>query len=79
MTSLCTKCGGDSQVKDSRPRPNGVIRRRRQCKTCHFSWSTEEVTVGLTPARLQTKSKRLRTAVHRVERFFIDYFREDLP
>lgn len=38
----CPKCGGRSQVTDSRHKPDG-IRRRRSCKACGNRWTTMEV------------------------------------
>lgn len=39
---LCD-CGGNTTVKDSRPVPFGMIRRRRKCNVCHQRFSTFEV------------------------------------
>lgn len=78
MTSLCIKCGGDSQVKDSRPRPNGVIIRRRECMTCKARWTTEEVTVGsrANTNRTRAEIKRLRYAAGVFQRFFDNHLSE---
>jgi hypothetical protein len=38
----CDKCGGESEVIDSRE-IYGTKRRRRQCKACGLRWSTYEV------------------------------------
>lgn len=43
---LCEKCGSDSEVTDSRPVQN-LIRRRRVCKSCGFSWKTFEISTSL--------------------------------
>jgi transcriptional regulator NrdR family protein len=72
MTSLCTECGGDSEVIDSRPRPNGVIRRRRRCKSCKFAWTTEELKVQK-EAMTKKQLRRLRYAAGVITRFLQDY------
>lgn len=43
---LCEKCNNDSNVIDSRPVGN-LIRRRRVCKSCGFSWKTFEISTSL--------------------------------
>lgn len=39
----CTKCKGETQVKDSRLHPNNTTRRRRACVKCGYRFSTSEV------------------------------------
>ena len=39
---LCD-CGGNTTVKNSRPVPFGMVRRRRKCKACGARFSTFEV------------------------------------
>jgi transcriptional regulator NrdR family protein len=46
MTSICPKCSTDSAVLDSRPKADGVIKRRRKCKGCGYRWSTVEIIEG---------------------------------
>lgn len=36
-------CGNDTLVVDSRPSPEGYVRRRRECQTCGMRFSTYEV------------------------------------
>jgi transcriptional regulator NrdR family protein len=78
MTSLCIKCGADSRVTDSRPRPNGVMRRRRVCKECAHKWTTEEVTVDKRGnfLRDRAQAKRLRYASGIIDRFFKQFLSE---
>ena len=45
-TRTCRKCGAESLIKDSRLQPDGLIRRRRQCKVCAYRWSTLEIPEG---------------------------------
>lgn len=47
----CPKClVGDSRVIDSRPvEDNNSIRRRRECESCHFRFTTYEIIDTLTP------------------------------
>ncbi len=42
----CPKCSGDTRVRDSRPLPDSVSR-RRECLVCGFRFSTVEVDVDL--------------------------------
>lgn len=78
MTSLCTKCGADSRVTDNRPRPNGVMRRRRHCLACTHRWTTEEITIDKRGNfhRDQAQAKRLRYASGVIDRFFKQYLSE---
>lgn len=39
----CPACGGKTAVKDSRPVPGNVIRRRRHCLNCRVRTTTFEV------------------------------------
>lgn len=39
----CSKCDGGTAVRDSRPREDGSIRRRRQCVDCGARFTTLEV------------------------------------
>lgn len=39
---VCSECGGESSVKDSRP-ASGTIRRRRRCDKCGLNWTTFEI------------------------------------
>lgn len=39
----CPLCGGKTAVKDSRPVPNNIIRRRRLCLVCGHRVTTFEV------------------------------------
>jgi transcriptional regulator NrdR family protein len=39
----CSKCSATSDVADSRPTLDGLIRRRRQCTQCNRRWTTLEV------------------------------------
>ena len=39
----CPKCGVETFVIDSRPDPNGGIRRRRKCEACGYRYSTIEI------------------------------------
>lgn len=41
----CPTCGGRTQCIDSRPRKNG-IRRRRMCRVCSARFTTLEVIIG---------------------------------
>lgn len=41
----CTKCGAESYVVDTRPKPDGTIYRRRMCPFCRIRWTTSEVRV----------------------------------
>jgi hypothetical protein len=45
----CWRCGavGESEVKDSRFRADGILRRRRQCRVCKARWSTGEIYTAL--------------------------------
>ena len=47
----CPRClSGDSKVIDSRPvEENNSIRRRRECESCHFRFTTYEIIDTLTP------------------------------
>lgn len=41
---ICPACGNaPTDVTDSRPTPNGRIRRRRECQTCHARFTTFEI------------------------------------
>ena len=40
---VCSRCGADSEVTESRVKPDGTVRRRRQCVECGFKWTTIEV------------------------------------
>ena len=42
MSRTCTKCGDLSNVVDSRP-SGDVVRRRRECATCGYRWTTYEL------------------------------------
>jgi hypothetical protein len=43
----CTDCGSqNTYVRDSRPRSDGGIRRRRRCENCGARFTTWEVPVG---------------------------------
>lgn len=39
---VCSECGGESSVKDSRP-AGVTIRRRRRCDKCGLAWTTFEI------------------------------------
>lgn len=39
---MCTRCGAQSDVIDSRPRQLG-FHRRRECPSCNRRWSTMEI------------------------------------
>lgn len=39
---ICSDCGGNSSVRDSRP-VQGTVRRRRYCDDCGAAWTTFEV------------------------------------
>lgn len=47
----CPRCSNpDSKVVDSRPvEENNSIRRRRECESCHYRFTTYEVVDNLTP------------------------------
>ncbi len=51
----CPRClSGDSKVIDSRPvEENNSIRRRRECESCHFRFTTYEIIGTLTPIVLK--------------------------
>ena len=38
----CPDCGSRAEVVDSRPRPDGAVRRRRQCTGCERRFTTVE-------------------------------------
>lgn len=40
----CPTCGARAEVVDSRPRPDGTIRRRRACTSCDERFTTLERT-----------------------------------
>jgi len=45
----CPRCGGASEVKDSRPSSIGgssAVRRRRMCRGCGARWTTWETLLG---------------------------------
>ena len=44
----CSKCKGDTKVKDSRDMKR-TIRRRRECLRCEYRFTTEERVVEFTP------------------------------
>jgi transcriptional regulator NrdR family protein len=44
MSTRCPLCDGGSIVKDSRPKTNEcIIKRRRECYRCGWRWNTYEV------------------------------------
>ena len=38
----CPDCGARAEVLDSRPRPDGAVRRRRECTSCQRRFTTVE-------------------------------------
>ena len=38
----CPDCGARAEVLDSRPRPDGGVRRRRECTSCELRFTTFE-------------------------------------
>jgi hypothetical protein len=67
---VCSECGGESSVKDSRP-ASGTIRRRRRCDRCGSSWTTFEVDRD-TILKLRIASKMYASLIEerkRVEKF----------
>ena len=38
----CPDCGARAEVLDSRPRPDGGVRRRRRCTSCRRRFTTIE-------------------------------------
>jgi transcriptional regulator NrdR family protein len=38
----CPDCGARAEVLDSRPRPDGAVRRRRRCTGCDKRFTTDE-------------------------------------
>lgn len=62
----CAKCGGFTDVADSRALKNGSIRRRRKCKNCPQRFTTYETTIDV-PAAL-----RLFEMVKRLHRLLLD-------
>lgn len=45
IANKCPKCNEDTNVLDSRPRPElQLLYRRRQCKVCKHRFSTFEIT-----------------------------------
>lgn len=54
---ICAACGSQqSSVKDSRPRDDGCIRRRRACDDCGHKWTTVEVELSSYQASLDQES-----------------------
>lgn len=41
--SDCLKCGGKTDVKETRLSDHGLLRRRRKCRQCGFKFSTREI------------------------------------
>ncbi len=42
----CPKCGGDTTVFNTRPRPNNTVWRRRKCLDCDERTTTREMEDG---------------------------------
>lgn len=53
IQEICMKCScnTDSKVIDSRTRPSGATRRRRECSICGARWSTLEVEIDISGTR----------------------------
>jgi hypothetical protein len=47
----CPKCSGSTGVTDSRPSALGAIRRRRECQSCGYRFTTGELVEGWQDAR----------------------------
>ena len=43
---LCPKCNNKTHVYESKPKPNGTTKRRRQCLCCGFRFCTVEITAA---------------------------------
>lgn len=42
MSMLCSRCAGQTKVKDTQDLPDGSTRRRRECKSCGHRFNTVE-------------------------------------
>lgn len=42
MSDICSKCGANSRVTETR-HYKGQLRRRRRCVTCDYRWTTIEL------------------------------------
>jgi hypothetical protein len=71
----CPQCKSrNTWVNDSRPREDGSTRRRRECGTCKFRFTTyeqlaEDAFTGPPPAELNRALRLLRDALDLVERW----------
>lgn len=79
---ICPSCGADdSTVKDSRPREDGCIRRRRKCQACGAGWTTLEVMAddvrlnidGSVMEALEEAKNALKETIRSVERAEVFY------
>lgn len=57
MATLCPKCNGRSEVKDSRASPRGT-RRRRTCVDCGYKWTTIEIIGSRIPRNMRYRGTR---------------------
>lgn len=62
LEMACPKCGGSSKVKDSRPGPDG-LRRRRRCLDCDFRWTTYENNHYLNPTDVYARLAAIKRLV----------------
>lgn len=62
----CPRCGARSAVVDSRE-TEGVLVRRRYCRSCGSKWKTTEQ-AGLTPSSMLQAERDLRTVVKAVSK-----------
>lgn len=73
----CPHCQGETDVKDSRRNEENVIRRRRVCRLCQWSfWTAEPPPHASRPDAAKIKQKlseakallvQLQTALHQIE------------
>ena len=63
----CPECGARAEVLDSRPRPDGGVRRRRRCTSCEQRFTTfERAQVAPDALAAQVAALALRLADHEV-------------
>ena len=63
----CPECGARAEVLDSRPRPDGGVRRRRRCTSCERRFTTfERAQAGPDALAAQVAALALQLADHEV-------------
>ena len=44
--TVCTKCGGGSQIEDTLKQDTKYVKRTRACKDCGATWQTAEIALA---------------------------------